>query len=359
MRLSLPALCTLAICGMLQAHTVPVLVVEAEFGHAREVALKVNLDPRLFLAQQPTSLPPVPASWWFGQDAAAQEKTRRQAADFVSRTLDFSLGATPLQGSWRVQPIDSASAFPLGEASTEVHLLAEHEGVLPASAGDFKMAIRKDCPVAVILLCSQAGDAERRPQSLFPGETSRGFPVSALPQATATTVPTSSPGNGTISLMERMWWLARSAHFFGDHILIAAVLGLAMHRRFWQAAGLVTAFHAADLLGALPVLMGWLPQAPPWMTVAFWIAQIMTLLQVSVLKSRFTPPLATFSAAGLLHGLNTMHLNLEADSLTPAALMSLQSGALLLAETGAVAACVMLARLILRRRTQQPCVTTA
>jgi hypothetical protein len=182
---TLPILLAAAFCGSVRAHTVPVVVIEAEFSDTRQAVIKVNLDPRLFLTLQPTAVPPVPASWWFDQDEASQQNNRKAAADYVARTFAFTVGATPLAGEWKAEPIDSASAFPLGPASTEVHLLVEHRGALPASAGDFKVAVGKECAVAVILLCSNAGDPERRPQSLFPGESSRGFPLPALPPSEA------------------------------------------------------------------------------------------------------------------------------------------------------------------------------
>src|SRR4029079_13532107 len=121
-------------------------------------------------------------------DEASQKDTRKKAAEYVARTFAFSIGTTRLPGDWKVEPIDSASAFPLGQASSEAHLLVEHRGSLPAVAGDFKVAVGKECAVAVILLCSNAGDAERRPQSLFPGEISRAFPLPApaLPAPDAT-----------------------------------------------------------------------------------------------------------------------------------------------------------------------------
>jgi hypothetical protein len=174
------ALALLAFMPSLDAHTVPTVVVEAEFSPQREVVLKVNLDPRLFLSPQPTSLPPVPASWWFDQDETARAQTVAATQRYVDDHLTFHVGNTALAGTWSVQPIDSVSAFPLGEASAEVHLLAERRGPLPAVPGDFKINVAKGCAVPVILLNSLTTDENRRPQSLFPGESSRGFPLPAL-----------------------------------------------------------------------------------------------------------------------------------------------------------------------------------
>lgn len=209
-----------AVCGVARAHTVPVIVIEAEFTATREAVVKVNLDPRLFLHPVPTSVPAVPASWWFSQDDAAKEKTKQQAVEYVTRTLAFNVGTTALEGEWKVQPIDSVSAFPIAETSTEVHLLAECHRALPSVPGDFKVTIDKKCAVAVILLNSNAGDAERRPQSLFPGETSRGFPLPVLPQ------PSPSPAAPASKN-----WLSRNLPAIGICTLVAALLGFVLRPR--------------------------------------------------------------------------------------------------------------------------------
>ena len=349
-----------AFCGSLSAHTVPVVVIEAEFSSAREAVIKVNLDPRLFLAAQPTAVPPIPASWWFEQDEAAQQNTRKTAAEYVARTFTFSVGTTPLQGDWKVEPIDSASAFPLGQASTEAHLLAEHRGALPASPGDFKVAVGKECAVAVILLCSNTGDAERRPQSLFPGEISRAFPLPAIPQ----TMPVSPPaekGDSTRSRLSGVMWGLRHTHFLGDHLALAVVLGLAWSRSWGRAVGVLAGFHVVDALAACAVSAGWLPSAPAWMTVAYWAALGLTAFHLFVLKSKASNVFLTLAVAGLCHGLNTPHLPMpvEAGNAVPVTAIFARTGTLLLLELVALAVCACLVRLVRRGKTQAPCTTVA
>ncbi len=170
----------------LSAHTVPTLVVEAEFNNARQSDIRVNIDPRLFLAAQPTTIPPMPATWWLEQDEPAQTKTKADAISFVEKTLGFTIGETGLRGGWKVAAIDSATAFPLSAESAEVHLLAERQQQLPANPGVFKVTVSNDCSVGVILLNSVEGKPERHPQSLFPGETSRDFAVPQLESSAAT-----------------------------------------------------------------------------------------------------------------------------------------------------------------------------
>lgn len=331
-------------CGALSAHTVPVVVIEAEFSATREAVIKVNLDPRLFLSAQPTAVPPVPASWWFEQDEAAKQKTRSDAAGYVERTFGFSLGATPLKGEWKVEPIDSASAFPLGEASTEAHLLVEHRGPLPLGPGDFKVAVGKDCAVAVILLCSNTGDAERRPQSLFPGETSRAFPTPQLPGPAQQTTYSQTPESSSTAWLARLAWFTRSSHFIGDHLALAALLGLALAQRPWRALGLLVGFHIVDVLATCLVMAEWLPSAPPWMAIAFWAALALAAAHLIVFKSKASSAFVALAVAGLCHGLDTPHLHLDSGAATIAPIL-MQTGRLVFMELAILAACASVLRL--------------
>ncbi|MEI6534203.1 MAG: hypothetical protein WCN98_02595, partial [Verrucomicrobiaceae bacterium] len=112
-----------ALCRTLSAHTVPTLVVETEFNSARESVIRVNVDPRLFLTAQPTSLPPVAATWWLELGGEAREKAAAATVTYVENTLALRIGDVALLGGWKVVAIDSASAFPLSADSVEVHLL--------------------------------------------------------------------------------------------------------------------------------------------------------------------------------------------------------------------------------------------
>ncbi|MFZ4763356.1 MAG: hypothetical protein ACOYMN_00275, partial [Roseimicrobium sp.] len=127
------------------------------------------------------------------------------AREYTDKHLKFFVGTVPLNAEWAVQPIDSDSVFPLSDGSKEVHLLAEHRGALPAVPGPFKVSVAKECAVAVILLNSLASAPDRSPQSLFPGESSRGF---ALPEPPALPLPVVAArerpaGQGSAA----PWWL--------------------------------------------------------------------------------------------------------------------------------------------------------
>lgn len=165
--------------GVLNAHTVPTLVVEAEFTTGKNASLKVNLDPRLFLSVPPSSLPPVPASWWFDQDENSKAESIKKAGSYIDKILTFRVGETIMNGTWQITPIDSVSAFPLVTSSAEVHLLAEYTSSLSNTDGVFTLEVSKDCPVGLILVNSLEGVDERKPQSLFAGETSLGFTLPA------------------------------------------------------------------------------------------------------------------------------------------------------------------------------------
>ncbi len=156
-------------------------MVEAEFTNARESTIRVNIDPRLFLAEQPTSLPPVAAAWYLDQDADARLKTAEQARAYLAKVLVFKVGDVEMKMDWKFTAIDSATNLPLSSASAEVHLLAEASAPLPAVKGDFIVFLNKDSTVSMILLNSREGIKERRPDVRFPGESSRGYPLPEIP----------------------------------------------------------------------------------------------------------------------------------------------------------------------------------
>jgi hypothetical protein len=174
----LPLLAVLLLSGApLWAHTVPTIEVEAEFTRERSVTLHVNVDARLFLAAQPTALPPVPASWWFDQSETERAKTMEQTRAYVAKTLSFTVGGKKFEPIWNVVAIDSATVMPLAPGSAEAHLLCEYQGKIPDAPGGFQLRVAESCAVGVILLNSMEGDDQRAPQALFPGEDSRKFPL--------------------------------------------------------------------------------------------------------------------------------------------------------------------------------------
>ncbi len=157
-----------------RAHTVPSMTIEAEFAADHTYVLRINLDPRLFLSTDPAKLPPVEASWWRDQTAEQRKATERKAADYVKRaiTLLFAGKATELP-VLTFTPMDGATNSAFTADTKEVHLLAEAHD--KTDAPDSQIALGREANTSLILLNSYAGNPERRPQVLFPGETSRVF----------------------------------------------------------------------------------------------------------------------------------------------------------------------------------------
>lgn len=292
---------------LLRAHTVPTITVEAEFSAGRDVVLRVNLDPRLFLSDQPTSLPPVPAAWWFDQSEDERARSLAAAAAYVAKTIRFQIGESPLESRWKVVAIDSASAFPLGAGSAEAHLLAEHRAPLPDAAGDFKVTLDERAAVGLILLNSTEGRPERHPQVIFPGETSRGF---KLPERTVAAAPAADRQPAPTGRFEEFAQFCRigSRHFAGDHLLVALALAVVLGGRIVPGAALIASFQASHILAAFAVAGGWLPEAPLWLQAAGWIAIAAGLLLVH--RRQLLRAAVCFLVAGLCHGLNTPHLHL-------------------------------------------------
>ncbi len=292
------------------AHTVPTITVEAQFSSSREITLRVNLDPRLFLSAQPATLPPLPATWWFEQNDESRATSLATARDYIEKNIRFQAGASRLEGGWKLVAIDSASAFPLGPNSAETHLLAEQRGPLPDDAGEFKVTLDQRAAVGLILLNSTEGKPERYPQAIFPGESSRGF---KLPERTKSAVEPAStvdcslaPAGCCEGVAE--FCLAGSRHFSGDHLLVALALAIVFRARIIPGAVMIAAFQVFHVIAALAVTGAWLPDAPFWMLASGWIALAAGFL-LSHQRQLFRAAVC-FSVAGLCHGLNVPHLHL-------------------------------------------------
>ncbi len=177
------------------AHSVPSLTVEAIFQPDRSYLLRVNVDPRLFLSATPTSLPPIEAGWYRGQTPDQLKATEKQAREYLTAALapSFSSTTTSLPDA-TFQAMDGATNLPLSPESKEVHLLAEMHGQAPAGATDFALSLGKAANASMILINSLGEKQERRPQVIFPGETSRPFQLPAISSVTpSVSAPTPAP----------------------------------------------------------------------------------------------------------------------------------------------------------------------
>ena len=80
----------LAFATVAGAHVVPSMTVEAEFQSDGGYALRINVDPRTFLAPDPTTLPPVPASWYREQTPEQIAATHERAQYYLAEALGAS-----------------------------------------------------------------------------------------------------------------------------------------------------------------------------------------------------------------------------------------------------------------------------
>jgi len=185
--------------GMTWAHVVPNMTIEADFGTDRTFSLRINVDPRTFLAADPTTLPPVPSSWYREQKPEQIAVTHQKAQEYLSNSLGVLFGGQKIVlPECEIQAIDGADNTPLKAETQEVHLLATATGLIPETADTFQIEFAKDANTSLILLHTQAGKCELRPQVIFPGETSRAFQLkTTLPEspspAPISPPPTSSP----------------------------------------------------------------------------------------------------------------------------------------------------------------------
>lgn len=183
----------LAVASFVRAHVVPNMTVEAEFDSAGGYTLRINVDPRTFLAADPTSLPPVPSSWYLEQTPDQVAATHEKAQQYLTSSLGLLFdGKKATLPACKIRAMDGADNTPLKADTQEVHLLATASGQLPANSTTFQVDFAKDANTSLILLHSMAGKTELRPQVIFPGETSRPFQLHVAASAVSSPDATSS-----------------------------------------------------------------------------------------------------------------------------------------------------------------------
>ncbi len=162
------------------AHQVPNMTVEADFAPDGGFEIKVNIDPRVFLSDNPTSLPPVPASWFLDQSEDQRRDTFRRATSHVGRMLKFQLGKEALKEpaiDW--QAMDGATSLAVTVDTAETHLLGTLRGAVPEGADRFTLQYAREGQVSLILLTTTPGMTEPKVQVLFAGESSRPVAIPA------------------------------------------------------------------------------------------------------------------------------------------------------------------------------------
>lgn len=202
MLVSLPRVLLLAASGALtalsgeaRAHVVPNTTVEADFYADGGYTLRINVDPRTFMAADPTTLPPVPAAWYRDQTQEQVAATHQKAREYLEACLGllFNGRKVPLP-ECQLQAINGADNTPITPATQEVHLLATGQGVVPEGAASFRLDFAKAANTSLILLTTQPGKAAARAQVVFPGELSKEVSLHAeTSRASATPAPGGEP----------------------------------------------------------------------------------------------------------------------------------------------------------------------
>lgn len=178
MRLILNGLAVLIGCagGALSAHQVPNLTLEADFKSTGEVEFRLNLDPRLFLSEDPRSMPPVPAPWFRDQPEEEKRRTLEDALGYVKTAVTFFFDGQAAEAfAWEFKAIDGATGEALADDTLEVHLLATVKTRCPAGSAACSVRLEMPAKAPAVLLNRLDDQDERQPQILFPGETSRPF----------------------------------------------------------------------------------------------------------------------------------------------------------------------------------------
>jgi hypothetical protein len=206
------------------AHQVPSMTLETAFSEDDSAAFSINLDPRCFLAEVPTTLPPVPAEWWRDQSEADKTKTSQDANSFLQKAMRLQLGGKPIDlPAFTFTPMDAATNQEFTAESKEVHLLGKLTLKVPAEADSFVVDYTMSATVPLVLLNSLTTKPAGRPQLLFPGETSRPF---KLPIAAPPPTPAPEPPAETTPAKTAPWlWIG-----IGGIVLFAAITILSKRR---------------------------------------------------------------------------------------------------------------------------------
>lgn len=172
-----------ALCASpaIQAHQVPGMTMEADFTINRRYTLRINLDPRVFLSDQPTTLPPVAASWYRDQTPEQLKKTEQALMEYLRKNLElhFGINKVPIP-DFEIVAIDGSTNEPITDDTQEVHLLATVQAEVQDSSRYFTVFLGREAHVSLILINSMEGQDERKPRVIFPGEFSEPFTLTGM-----------------------------------------------------------------------------------------------------------------------------------------------------------------------------------
>lgn len=186
----------IALTRLLNAHIVPSMTIESRFTETGNFDLTINFDPRAFLAADPRSMPPLAGQWFSDQSPEQTTATLQKAKHYLRQSVALLFNGRPLPlPELTVQPIDGADNTPFKPDTQELHLLAKCAAPIPEGATEFQIAFAKSAAIDLILLNALENAAERKPQVLFPSETSRPFVFrdpAPVPVAKASPLPDNS-----------------------------------------------------------------------------------------------------------------------------------------------------------------------
>lgn len=207
----------IALSGLLHAHNVPSMTIESRFTAAGNFDLTINFDPRAFLAADPRSLPPVAGAWFSDQSPDQAAATLEKAEDYLRQSVGILFNGRPIPlPKLTIQPIDGSDNTPLKADTQELHLLAKCAAPVPEGATEFQVSFAKNAAIDLILLNALENAAERKPQVLFPGETSRTFVFRSTPPPPPAAVEVSPKSSITSTVV---LVIALAAVFIGWRLL--------------------------------------------------------------------------------------------------------------------------------------------
>lgn len=206
----------LALAGHAQGHVVPNMTVEADFSADGGYVLRINVDPRTFMAADPTALPPVPASWYREQTREQAAGTHQKAQEYLGASLGLIFSGHKVALPECVfEAINGADNTPINADTQEVHLLATARGTVPKGASTFKIDFAKSANTSLILLTTQPGKAAPRAMVVFPGEPSKEVILS-----TETSPPPAQNPEPPAESSDQIWLI-----LVGGVTLVALVIG--------------------------------------------------------------------------------------------------------------------------------------
>ncbi len=200
-----------SLSGQAQAHVVPNTTMEADFSADGSYAVRINVDPRTFMAADPTTLPPVPASWYREQTPEEVAATHEKARAYLEACLRLVFSGDKAHlPKCEFQAINGDDNTPINAQSQEVHLLATGQGRVPEGASTFRLDFAKAANTSLILLTTQPGKAAPRAQVVFPGELSkevvlRDAPPARPVPAVEPRLPSSSSPPPAADSMNQVW----------------------------------------------------------------------------------------------------------------------------------------------------------